>query len=155
MTDLQQQNLSGMCEYLSDTMLVGVLRMPVETYGTIHLFQFVQRAREAADRIEQYSEKLTRLKAENERLLDDLIAAETRLELWVSDGSKVAIGDLDGIGCRDETIKILQNNNDALLADAKRYRWLKTNHLQLGQDCWIRTGDDLDEATREALKEGE
>lgn len=31
-------------------------------------------------------------------------------------------------------------------ADARRYRWLKANHLQLGPDCWIRTGDDLDEA---------
>lgn len=30
--------------------------------------------------------------------------------------------------------------------DAARYRWLKANHLQLGPDCWIRTGDDLDEA---------
>ena len=40
---------------------------------------------------------------------------------------------------------------DALLSDrpssdAARYRWLKTHHLQLGPDCWIRTGDDLDEA---------
>jgi len=30
--------------------------------------------------------------------------------------------------------------------DAARYRWLKANHLQLGPDCWIRTGDDLDDA---------
>lgn len=28
----------------------------------------------------------------------------------------------------------------------KRYEWLKSNHLQLGPDCWIRTGEDLDEA---------
>ena len=31
-------------------------------------------------------------------------------------------------------------------ADARRYRWLKEHHLQLGPDCWIRTGEDLDGA---------
>jgi hypothetical protein len=40
---------------------------------------------------------------------------------------------------------------DALKKDAERYRWLKANHLQLGPDCWIRTGDDLDDATDAAL----
>jgi len=30
--------------------------------------------------------------------------------------------------------------------DAARYNYLKTHHLQLGPDCWIRTGEDLDEA---------
>ena len=30
--------------------------------------------------------------------------------------------------------------------DAARYRWLKANHLQTGEDSWIRTGDDLEEA---------
>lgn len=30
--------------------------------------------------------------------------------------------------------------------NAARYEWLKAHHLQLGPDCWIRSGDDLDEA---------
>jgi len=35
--------------------------------------------------------------------------------------------------------------------DAARYRYLKQHHLQLGPDCWIRTGDDLDEAIDAAI----
>ncbi|MDV6318765.1 hypothetical protein [Chromohalobacter sp. HP20-39] len=37
---------------MSDTMLLGVLRMPVDDHGDIHLMQLIERAREAADRIE-------------------------------------------------------------------------------------------------------
>ena len=33
-------------------------------------------------------------------------ALEERLELTYSDGTKVDIGSLDGIGCRDETIRL-------------------------------------------------
>jgi hypothetical protein len=40
-----------------------------------------------------------------------------------------------------------------LRPDAERYRWLKANHLQTGTDSWIRTGDDLEEAIDEAMKE--
>lgn len=40
-----------------------------------------------------------------------------------------------------------------LLDDARRYRWLKENHLQTGPDSWIRTGDDLEDAIDAALRE--
>lgn len=30
--------------------------------------------------------------------------------------------------------------------DAERYRWLKAHHLQTGNDSWIRTGEDLEQA---------
>lgn len=36
--------------------------------------------------------------------------------------------------------------------DAERYRWLKRHHLQTGQDSWIRTGDDLEEAIDEGRR---
>ena len=39
----------------------------------------------------------------------------------------------------------------ATVKDAKRYRWLKENHLQTGTDSWIRTGDDLEEAIDAAM----
>ena len=46
------------------------------------------------------------------RVAEERIAAlEERLELWAEDGEgnkvKLEIGDSDGIGCRDETIKLL------------------------------------------------
>jgi hypothetical protein len=42
---------------------------------------------------------------------------------------------------------------DEIVADARRYRWLKEHHLQLGPDCWIRTGEDLDEAIDAEMRE--
>jgi len=57
---------------------------------------------------------------------------------------------------REDALAALRDNGDAILAtlrtcaansqNAARYEWLKANHLQLGPDCWIRTGEDLDEA---------
>ena len=41
---------------------------------------------------------------------------------------------------------LLLAENKRIPKDAARYRWLKKNHLQIGPDCWIRTGDDLDDA---------
>ena len=42
---------------------------------------------------------------------------------------------------------------ERLRADAMRYRWMKSNHLQTGPDSWIRNGDDLEEAIDAAMKE--
>jgi hypothetical protein len=55
---------------MSDVMLLGVLRMPIEYGGgpLSPMAQFVSRAREAADRIESDAAELRRLHAENERL---------------------------------------------------------------------------------------
>lgn len=55
----------------------------------------------------------------------------------------------------DRDIDGLYETSVALLDDARRYRWLKENHLQLGPDCWIRTGDDLDEAIDAAFVESQ
>lgn len=46
---------------MSDTMLLGVLRMPVDDYGDLSLMQFIGRSREAADRIEQDATRLVEL----------------------------------------------------------------------------------------------
>ncbi len=50
---------------MSDVMLLGVLRMPMpDEPDTLTLRQFVDRAREAADRIEADADELARLRAE-------------------------------------------------------------------------------------------
>jgi hypothetical protein len=55
---------------MSDTMLLGVLRMPVNYVGgpLSPMAQLVARAREAADRIESDAIELARLRAENDKL---------------------------------------------------------------------------------------
>ena len=50
---------------MSDTMLLGVLRLPITDYpDLITLRQFVAAAKEAADRIEQDAAKIGELEAE-------------------------------------------------------------------------------------------
>lgn len=52
-------------------------------------------------------------------------------------------------------LRTCQEERDRAVDDARRYQWLKANHLQTGEDSWIRTGDDLEEAIDAALKKGE
>jgi len=52
-----------------------------------------------------------------------------------------------------QQVEDLTKERDALRLDAARYRWLRANHLQVGPDAWIITGDDLDEAIDAAMKE--
>lgn len=56
------------------------------------------------------------------------------------------------LGDRIGEVGSLGEENEGLKEDAMRYRWLKENHLQLGPDCWIRTGDDLDDATDAGIR---
>lgn len=54
---------------MSDTMLLGVLRMPLpDNPDPLTLAQLAGRARQAADRIERDAEEIERLRAENETL---------------------------------------------------------------------------------------
>ena len=57
---------------MSDVMLLGVLRMPVNENDPMCMAQFVSRAREAADRIESDADEITRLQAENEALREGM-----------------------------------------------------------------------------------
>lgn len=54
---------------MSDTMLLGVLRMPVDDHSDLSLVQFIGRAREAADRIEMDAAHIAELEATVERLV--------------------------------------------------------------------------------------
>jgi hypothetical protein len=58
---------------MSDVMLLGVLRMPLEMAMSDELsrLQFHQRAQQAADRIEADADEIERLQAENARLRED------------------------------------------------------------------------------------
>ena len=53
---------------MSDTMLLGVLRMPVNDRGDLRLMQLISRAREAADRIERDADRIAELEARIETL---------------------------------------------------------------------------------------
>lgn len=58
---------------------------------------------------------------------------------------------------RDEyhaQVRELRAENERLRQDAERYRWLRDHHLQTGQDSWIRTGADLEEAIDAAIEFG-
>lgn len=73
---------------MSDTMLLGVLRMPVDESDPLCMAQFVQRARQAADRIESDAAEIARLQSEAERL-------RGRCE-FLEGSIKNAIGWIDG-----------------------------------------------------------
>jgi len=53
---------------MGDIMLLGVLRMPFDDHGDIHLIQLRQRCLTAATRIEDDAEKIAALEAERDRL---------------------------------------------------------------------------------------
>jgi hypothetical protein len=62
---------------MSDVMLLGVLRMPVPyPVDAMWLHQFVDRARQAADRIEADAAEIERLRAALEGVLPYMEAAE-------------------------------------------------------------------------------
>ena len=79
---------------MSDLMLLGVLRMPFNTNGDLHLMQLAGRCHDAADRIEsdtrriaeletrvnelddggQKAQRIATLEAENQRLIEMISA---------------------------------------------------------------------------------
>lgn len=56
---------------MGDIMLLGVLRMPFDDHGDIHLIQLRQRCLTAAKRIEDDAKKVATLEAERDRLIAD------------------------------------------------------------------------------------
>lgn len=76
---------------MSDTMLLGVLRMPIDDLPPLSpLAQLVDRAREAADRIESDAAEIKRLRAEVEALRAD---AQRWMSLQKWDGQPHAATD--------------------------------------------------------------
>jgi len=56
---------------MGDTMLLGVLRMPVDDHGDISLKQFIDRGRQAADRIERDADRIAELEAERYAIAEE------------------------------------------------------------------------------------
>lgn len=93
----------------------------------------------AAQMVETPPEKLVeiidRQMTEISRLTAALADAERRLELWATAGNgeryKLEIGDMDGIGCRNETIKLL----DARIAALESHqRWVAVSESKPTDD---------------------
>jgi hypothetical protein len=89
---------------MSDLMLTGVLRMPMDNPDPLTLRQFVDRARQAADRIEADAKEIDRLTAERDALREQLTLAETVRAAQVA-------GLMDGLAKLEQ--------------DAARYWWLR------------------------------
>ena len=81
---------------MSDTMLLGVLRMPMDNPTPLQLAQLTARARQAADRIEADAKEIERLKAEihpdwdkleatREALREQSVEIERLKALWYAD----------------------------------------------------------------------
>jgi hypothetical protein len=69
---------------MSDTMLLGVLRMPIEVEGgpLSPMAQLVERARAAADRIEADAKRIAELEA--------ALAAQGEPAAWMGDGTFIS-----------------------------------------------------------------
>ncbi len=57
---------------MSDAMLIGVLRMPVDDHGDIALMQLISRAQEAADRLEGDALKIDQLREALQDMMLDM-----------------------------------------------------------------------------------
>jgi chromosome segregation ATPase len=96
---------------MGDTMLLGVLRMPMDNPSSLELMQFVSTAREAADRIETDRAEIERLKGRlhgREVLIDRQQAEIERLK-HEYEGCYEAFAKLTGACAdRDEVIAELR-----------------------------------------------
>ena len=68
---------------MSDTMLLGVLRMPVAVHGDLDLAQLIGRAREAADRIEADARRIAELEADVAMLGEGMAALSAHVERMI------------------------------------------------------------------------
>ena len=94
---------------MSDVMLLGVLRMPVDRADETGFVQFVQRAREAADRIEELTDRVA--------------------------GLEKVLGRIDGVGERPRAIgEIVHDYN---LLRVKWYKQPKYGQHQPGDKVYI------------------
>jgi hypothetical protein len=138
---------------MSDVMLLGVLRMPVEYQGgTLSpMAQFVSRAREAADRIEADDARIAALVAERDNLNRALTAAKTVIasmdERHISNAVEIGMlklraadvsGEREANALLTAEVERMVAERDAAVADADRYRWLRENRVienYAGEKC--------------------
>jgi hypothetical protein len=111
---------------VSDLMIQGVLRMPYEMAMESELsrIQFHDRAQQAANELEANAATIARL--------------EDRLELWPVDPAtgefdkSMKLGEsCDGISCRDETIKLLDERCERLELEDKRLTMMLAEYVRL------------------------
>ena len=95
---------------MGDTMLLGVLRMPMDDPDPVRLMQFVGRARQAADRIEADAKEIARLQKDAERL-------QKENERWRTTGQNLLEQMLDEIRRGDRFAEALEEI--ASLPDAR------------------------------------
>lgn len=111
---------------MSDTMLLGVLRMPIaDGTETLILRQFINRARQAADRIEADAERIAALEADRAaalRLANDLTLETQTTEEAVADlvrivrDARTRIAALEAsLAERDRVIEQVRGELEALL----------------------------------------
>jgi len=72
---------------------------------------------------------------------------ESRVQLYKGDWRKL----LDRLRAAEQRAERARQEALEDKQDAARYRYLKAHHLRIAPDAWIRTGDDLDEATDEGI----
>ena len=79
---------------MGDTMLLGVLRMPINDDNPVHLSQLKARARQAADRIEADAKEIERLRAAATRYLAHSDSGTYRDSAGLRPGTSLAGEDL-------------------------------------------------------------
>lgn len=107
---------------MSDTMLLGVLRMPYDLAMMTELAraQYHSRGQEAAARIESDADTIESLRRERDEALRNEAAIRELMNCYNAGGwtDSIAV-----IRERDEA----RAEAEALRADAERYRWLRIN----------------------------
>ena len=110
---------------MSDLMLIGVLRMPMDDAGPLDVFQYVARGRQAADRIEADAAEIERLRAQVAALEVDagryrLIREEMSIERGIdSKGKRGLMAWWTGIGVESGSDEHIDAAIDAALAARK------------------------------------
>lgn len=74
---------------MSDLMLIGVLRMPMDNASPLDVFQYVARGRQAADQIEADEKELDRQRVQIKMLMDDKAALMARVEGLERDAARI------------------------------------------------------------------
>ena len=142
---------------MSDLMLLGVLRMPMDNPDPLTLHQFVGRARQAADRIEADAKEIDRLTAELAQAMKErsrAIAVGSDMEQEVERlREQLALAE----SVRAAQVAGMTEGAEKLQRDAARYSYLRNHSCPQvvhpsGYGMGNARGEQLDAAIDVALK---